>query len=50
MNEAEKQLVVEGLKLADDALSRLMEVNDEHVKHLASLLHTVVVFGEMIIK
>jgi hypothetical protein len=48
MTEEEKELVKEGLQLADDALARLMEVKNEHIAHLANLLHTVVVFGEML--
>jgi len=50
MNEAEIILVKEGLQLADDALSRLMEVKNENIAHIANLLHAVVVFGEMLIK
>lgn len=49
MNEAELQLVKEGLKLADDALARLMEVNNEHVAHIAKLLHAAIWFGEMVL-
>lgn len=50
MTEAELILVKEGLKLADDALARLMDVKNEHIAHIASLLHTAIVFGELIIK
>jgi hypothetical protein len=50
MTEAEILLVEEGLKLADDAMARLMEVKNEHIAHIASLLHAAIVFGEMIIK
>lgn len=49
MSEAELILVKEGLKLADDAMARLMEVNNEHIAHLAKMLHGIIVFGEMII-
>lgn len=49
MNEFELQLLKEGLKLADDGLARLSEVENEHVAHIANLLHAAVVFGEMLV-
>lgn len=47
MNPAELLLVQDGLKMADDALTKLMQVDNANVKHIANLLHSVVVFGEM---
>lgn len=49
MTPAELVLVKEGLQLADDALARLMEVDNEHVKHIANMLHSAVWFGEMLL-
>jgi hypothetical protein len=49
MNPEELALVKEGLQLADDALARLMEVDNEHVKHVASMLHSALWFGELIL-
>lgn len=49
MTEAELVLVKEGLQLADDAMSRLMEVDNEHVQHLAKILHSALWFGEMVL-
>lgn len=49
MNAAELILVKEGLQLADDALTRLMEVDNYHVKHIANMLHSAIWFGEMIL-
>jgi hypothetical protein len=49
MNTAELILIKEGLQLADDALARLMEVDNEHVKHIANMLHSAVWFGEMVL-
>lgn len=49
MEEAELMLVKEGLKLADDGLARLMQVNNDHVKQIASMLHSALWFGEMIV-
>lgn len=49
MTESELLLAKEGLKLVDDALSALMQVNNDHIKRLASILHSVVWFGEMVI-
>lgn len=49
MNEQDVALVKEGLKLADDALARLMEVDNEHVKRIASMLHSACWFGELLL-
>lgn len=49
MTPEELILVKEGLQLADDAMARLMEVDNEHIAHLAKMLHSVLFFGEMII-
>lgn len=49
MNEAELMLVKEGLKLADEGLARLMEVDNDHVKRIANMLHAAIWFGEMIL-
>lgn len=48
MNELEIQMIKEGLQLADDALGKLMEVDNEHVKHIANMIHSAIWFGEMI--
>ena len=49
MSPEELILIKEGLQLADDAMARLMEVNNEHIQHLAKMLHAVIDFGEMIL-
>lgn len=49
MTSDEIALVREGLQLADDAMARLMEVDNQHIAHLAKLLHSVIDFGELII-
>lgn len=49
MDAAELLLVKEGLKLADDAMAKLMEVDNENIAHIAKMLHSAIWFGEMIL-
>lgn len=50
MNSNDMELLKEGLKFADDAMARLMEVDNEHVQHLAKMLHAVLWFGEILVE
>lgn len=49
MTEAELLLVKEGLKLAEDGLQQLSQVQNAHISHIASLLKTAIAFGEMML-
>jgi len=50
MTPEDLKLVEEGLKMADYAISRLMEVDNDHVNHITNMLHAAISFGEVLIE
>jgi hypothetical protein len=44
----EHELFAEGMQFVDDALSRFMELTDEHSEALSRILHGALVLAEMV--
>lgn len=50
MTELEILALQEALKFAAQGLEKMKSVDNEHVKHLANILHSVVGMGENVLK
>lgn len=50
MSDYEKALLKEGLKVVDAAVNQLQDAENPNIKHIASLLHTALMFGKFILE